>query len=58
MEEALLAVGDGIAVVVDEGPLEGRASTVVDTTTTPWHVLREGTIPGADVVPTSDTPLL
>jgi tRNA threonylcarbamoyl adenosine modification protein (Sua5/YciO/YrdC/YwlC family) len=57
-EEALLAVGAGVAVVVDEGPLEGRASTVVDTTTTPWHVLREGPIPGADVVPTADVPLL
>jgi L-threonylcarbamoyladenylate synthase len=57
-EEALLAVGSGVAVVVDEGPLEGRASTVVDTTTTPWHVLREGPIPGTDVIPTADIPLL
>jgi L-threonylcarbamoyladenylate synthase len=57
-EEALLAVGSGVALVVDEGPLEGRASTVIDTTTKPWHVLREGPIPGADVVPTSDVPLL
>lgn len=57
-EEALLAVGTGVAVVVDEGPLEGRASTVVDATTMPWHVLREGPIPGADVVPTADVPLL
>ena len=57
-EEALLAVGAGIAVVADEGPLEGRASTVIDTTTTPWHVLREGPLPASEVVPTTDVPLL
>ena len=53
-EEALLALGDGVAVVADEGPLEGRASTVIDTTTAPWHVLREGPLPAADVVGTTE----
>jgi len=57
-EEALLALGEGLAVVVDEGPIEGRASTVVDTTTVPWHVLREGPISGADVLGSHDRPLL
>ena len=57
-EEALLALGDGVAVVADEGPLEGRASTVIDTTTTPWHVLREGALPSSEVLGTYDVPLL
>jgi tRNA threonylcarbamoyl adenosine modification protein (Sua5/YciO/YrdC/YwlC family) len=57
-EEALLALGDGVAVVADEGSLEGRASTVIDTTTTPWHVLREGPLASAAVLGTIDTPML
>jgi tRNA threonylcarbamoyl adenosine modification protein (Sua5/YciO/YrdC/YwlC family) len=57
-EEALLAVGAGVALVVDEGPLEGRASTVIDTTTRPWHVLREGPIPGREILPSNELPLL
>ena len=58
VEEALLAISPGVALAVDEGPLEGRASTVIDTTTTPWHVLRDGPINANDVVPTADVPLL
>lgn len=57
-EEALLAIGSGVAVVADEGPLEGRASTVIDTTTSPWHVLREGPLRSVDVIPAVDVPLL
>ena len=35
--------GDAVAVYVcDDAPLEGAPSTVVDTTTDPWEVLRSG----------------
>lgn len=54
-EEALVALGDGLAVVVDGGPLEGRASTVIDTTTAPWRALREGPIPSVDVIGSAST---
>jgi L-threonylcarbamoyladenylate synthase len=57
-EEALLDFADGVDLVVDEGPIEGRASTVVDTTRTPWHVLREGPISAADVLGSREVPLL
>lgn len=50
VEEALLSLGEGLAVVVDGGTIEGHASTVVDTTTTPWRALREGPIPFDEVV--------
>ncbi len=58
VEEALLAIGPDVAVAVDEGPLEGRASTVIDTTTTPWHILREGPIDPTEVIGSADVPLL
>jgi tRNA threonylcarbamoyl adenosine modification protein (Sua5/YciO/YrdC/YwlC family) len=50
VDEALDALGPGVAVAVDGGTIEGRASTVVDTTTSPWRVLREGPIPADEVV--------
>jgi tRNA threonylcarbamoyl adenosine modification protein (Sua5/YciO/YrdC/YwlC family) len=56
-EEALLELPT-VDLVADEGPIEGRASTVIDTTRTPWHVLREGPIPAADVLGSRDVPLL
>jgi L-threonylcarbamoyladenylate synthase len=34
--------GAGVAVTVDGGPCTGSPSTVVDTTTDPWKVLRQG----------------
>lgn len=44
-----------VDLVVDGGPLEGGASTVVDATTTPWRVLREGPITAQDLgIATSD----
>lgn len=33
-----------VAVVADGGELVGEASTVVDLTTTPWRVLRQGSV--------------
>jgi tRNA threonylcarbamoyl adenosine modification protein (Sua5/YciO/YrdC/YwlC family) len=50
VEEALAALGPGVAIAVDGGTIEGTASTVVDTTTTPWRPLRDGPIPAADVI--------
>ena len=37
-------------LVVDGGRLEATASTVIDATQTPWAVLREGAIGGAEVL--------
>lgn len=48
--EADAALGDGLGLVVDGGRLEASASTVVDATGPAWRVLREGPIPGADVL--------
>jgi len=56
-EEALLELPT-VDLVVDEGPIEGRASTVIDTTRHPWHVLRDGPIAAADVLGSHDRPLL
>ncbi len=50
---ARLALGDGVALVVDGGRLAARSSTVVDATTTPWRVLREGPIDGAEILATA-----
>jgi tRNA threonylcarbamoyl adenosine modification protein (Sua5/YciO/YrdC/YwlC family) len=55
VEEALDALGAGLAVAVDGGTIEGRASTFVDTTTTPWRALREGPIPAAEVIGVAPT---
>ena len=38
-----------VDVVVDGGRLDGGASTVVDLTTSPWRVLREGPITAEDL---------
>jgi tRNA threonylcarbamoyl adenosine modification protein (Sua5/YciO/YrdC/YwlC family) len=42
-------LGEGIAVVVDAGRLEGKASTVIDATLPVWRVLREGAVSAADL---------
>jgi tRNA threonylcarbamoyl adenosine modification protein (Sua5/YciO/YrdC/YwlC family) len=55
VDEALAALGPGLAVAVDGGTIEGTASTVIDTTTTPWRVLRDGPIPAADVIGSAPT---
>ena len=34
--------GDGVALVLDGGPCAGLPSTVIDATSDPWQVLREG----------------
>ena len=58
VDEALMSLGDGLAVVVDGGTIEGHASTVIDTTTRPWRALREGSIPPDDVIGHSQAHLL
>lgn len=47
---AAAALGPGVALVVDGGELTVTASTVVDATQRPWTVLREGPVPGAEVL--------
>jgi tRNA threonylcarbamoyl adenosine modification protein (Sua5/YciO/YrdC/YwlC family) len=49
VEEVLLALPE-IGVAIDEGPIEGRASTVIDASVTPWRVLREGPLPADEIV--------
>ena len=39
------ALGVGASLVLDGGPLAGRSSTVLDASSEPWTVLREGPIP-------------
>jgi tRNA A37 threonylcarbamoyladenosine synthetase subunit TsaC/SUA5/YrdC len=38
-----------VAVVVDGGPCTAPPSTVLDVTSTPWRILREGGISAADL---------
>jgi tRNA threonylcarbamoyl adenosine modification protein (Sua5/YciO/YrdC/YwlC family) len=52
-EEARAVFGDDAALVVDGGHLEGRSSTVVDTTVDPWKVLREGPITADEIFATA-----
>jgi tRNA threonylcarbamoyl adenosine modification protein (Sua5/YciO/YrdC/YwlC family) len=49
MAAAASLLGD-VALVVDGGPLDGVASTVIDATTTPWTVLRKGPLPAAEIL--------
>jgi tRNA threonylcarbamoyl adenosine modification protein (Sua5/YciO/YrdC/YwlC family) len=49
-QEAVDALGPGVALVVDGGPLPATASTVIDALTRDWRVLREGPLGGAEVV--------
>ena len=50
---ALEALGPGVALIVDGGPSAGDASAVIDVTRRPWHVLREGPIPAAEILATA-----
>ncbi|MGV3760543.1 MAG: L-threonylcarbamoyladenylate synthase [Actinomycetota bacterium] len=52
-EEAVAVLGPGVALAVDGGRLEGRSSTVVDATVTPWRTLRDGPIAGDEVTATA-----
>lgn len=47
--EAIAALGAGVALVVDAGPLPVTASTVVDATSAPWRTLRPGPIDGDEI---------
>ena len=48
--EAAAALTDAPDLVVDGGPLDAPASTVVDASRSPWAVLREGSISAAQVI--------
>lgn len=48
-EEALDQVGDSVDVVVDDGPREGQASTIVDATGEEPKVIRAGPVPRDDL---------
>lgn len=49
-QEAASALGDDVALVVDGGRLEERASTVIDATEWPWAVLRPGPIDAEEIL--------
>ena len=51
--EAADVFGDAVAAIVDAGPRGERASTVLDTTTWPWRVLRAGPIDPEAVLATA-----
>lgn len=51
-DEARAAFGDAVALVIDGGRLGERSSTVVDATSAPWQVLREGPISAAAIFAT------
>lgn len=48
------ALGPDLGLVVDGGLLEGQPSTVLDTTTWPWVVLRAGAADVSDILLTAD----
>jgi tRNA threonylcarbamoyl adenosine modification protein (Sua5/YciO/YrdC/YwlC family) len=52
-QEATDQLGPGVDLVVDGGRLEGRSSTVIDATVTPWRVLRDGPLVAADILRTA-----
>lgn len=47
--EAAASLTGPVAVVADGGRLEGVASTVVDVTTDPWRILRQGALTAGDL---------
>lgn len=48
--EAIDALGAGVGLAVDGGPLPAAASTVIDATAVPWRALRSGPIDGNEVL--------
>jgi L-threonylcarbamoyladenylate synthase len=52
-DEVRRSFGDEVALVVDGGQLTERSSTVVDATSDPWRVLREGPIAAVDIFATA-----
>jgi len=52
--EAADALGAGVALVVDGGPLGGQPSTVLDATVRPWAVLRAGAADVSGIVDTAN----
>jgi len=51
--EVSAQLGSGADLVVDGGRLEGRASTVIDATASPWRVLRAGPLDTAGILTTA-----
>lgn len=49
VDAARAALGDGVALYVDDGPRPGHVSTIVDLTRLHATVLREGVVPAGDV---------
>lgn len=50
--EARQTFGGAVALIVDGGRLAERSSTVIDATTSPWRLLRDGPIPAEDIFAT------
>ena len=45
--------GGGVAAIVDGGRLDARASTVIDATSRPWRVLRDGPLDALEILATA-----
>lgn len=54
IEGARSALGDGVDLYVDGGPVDAEASTVVDCTRGGAHVLRKGVVPAEAVAMVAD----
>ncbi|MFZ6002966.1 MAG: L-threonylcarbamoyladenylate synthase [Actinomycetota bacterium] len=52
--EVATALGPGVPLIVDAGVLAASASTVVDVTSRPWRVLREGPISAGEILELAD----
>jgi L-threonylcarbamoyladenylate synthase len=57
LDEVPAAIREGSAALVDDGPLPGVPSTVIDFTGEEPRVLREGAVPAADVLRQLGTPV-
>jgi protein-tyrosine phosphatase len=50
VDEVLHALGDEVALVINDGPCRyGQASTVVGIEANSWEILREGVLPAAEI---------
>jgi L-threonylcarbamoyladenylate synthase len=49
LDEVPRDIRDGADLVIDGGPLPGTPSTVIDFTTDPYRIVREGALSAADV---------
>lgn len=52
--EAAASLTGQVDLVLDGGRLDGSASTVIEATSSPWRVLRDGPVPAEEILSASD----